>query len=160
MNEQPELLNQVFLRYYEIPTDFETEPKIAAIKIVGVYERNRDNEITFYQTVALRDDKRPKRVGDKVRTISVDALASNWVKAPADVALSDKQVYENSLAVARDFLVSSVDISPSQASAIVAVIADMTASSDKRKLNRAKSLIEKIQAGTSAGLLSIVGVLK
>lgn len=159
MIESPDLLNQVFLRYYEIPTDFEREPLIAAIKIVGVYERNRDEEITRYQTIALRDDKRPKRVGDKVRTISVEALKANWVEATQDVALSDKEVYDNSLVVARDFLASSLSISTSQASAMVTVIAEMTASADKRKLNRAKTLIEKVQSGTAASIIGMATTL-
>ena len=159
MSKEKNLIDQVFLRYYEIPSDFEQEPQIAAIKIVGVYERNRDGDVTIYETLALRDDKRPKRVGDKVRTISVDALAANWVTAPKDVALSDKQVYENGLAAARDFLVTSVDISPSQASAIVSIIADMTASADKRKISRAKTLIEKAQSGASASLIGMVSLI-
>ena len=157
--EQPDLLNQVFLRYYEIPTDFDKEPQIAALKIVGVHERNREGEITYYETVALRDDKRPKRVGDKVRTISVAALTNNWVVSDNSVALSDQQIYNESLERAKDFLATSTSISESQASAIVSVIADMTSRADKRKLDRAKNLIEKVQAGTSASIISIAALI-
>lgn len=161
---QPELIDQVFLRYYSVPTDFENEPQIAAIKIVGIDERAKDGEIIRYQTIALRDDKRPKRVGDKVRTISVDALDSNWVSATQDVALSDREVYEHSISVASDFLSSSLGISESQASAMVTIIAEMTSQSDKRKLSRARGLIEKFvpvekSSNSTMGLMSISAMI-
>jgi len=161
---QEELIDQVFLRYYDVPTDFETEPQIAAIRIVGVDERGRNGDVVRYQTVALRDDQRPKRVSDKVRTISVDALEANWIVATQDVALSDREVYENSIAVASSFLSSSLAIPESQASAMVTIIAEMTSQADKRKLSRARDLISKIgtpekQNQQNTGILSMSAII-
>lgn len=159
-----DLIEQVFLRYYELPTDFDREPQIAAIKIVGVDERNENGEVIRYKTIALRDDRRPKRVGDKIRTISLAALTANWVETTQDIALSDKEVYNNSIAIARDLLISSVEISKPQAEAIVTLIAEITSQSDKRKLNRAKAMVEKAQrndkpSAAQVGMLTISSLI-
>lgn len=143
--ENTEPLGQIFLRYYDLPVDFEQEPIISAIKIVGVDETNEYGGVIRYQTIALRDDQRPKRVGDKVRTISVESLDKHWRLSSQEELLSDSEIYENSMAEAQEFLSSSLAISSSQASAIVAVIADITAKSNKRKINRAKELIARTQ---------------